>query len=476
MRASRAVADTVERGRRHGAPQPRRPRVLQDAHARRGRDVRRRGLRPLLLPRLLLRRQRHDPGAADPRAAERRGRKLSELLDRYRSTYFISGEINSEVEDGPAKLAEIEERYGDARIGHLDGVSVDYDDWHFNVRTSNTEPLMRLCLESLVSCEDMERRRDEVLEIIRVMTSHGGAARARAGRRRGHPLPADPDAVSGRARQHVPHRGRPADAGRQRAELGHRARRARARAGRPRPPRRGPRADRHLPPAHGPPRARRRSSRAARAREVAALDLLAPWVAHWSDGMEADDAFAERIMAEHGIPEDVRLALLAVSQSYRGWGAAATVTRPLAAGSRAAAARPHAARPAPPRPLAVGHDLPRRRARHRARRRPPHQAHLLQPAHLAAARRASWTPTGGRTRAPARAGDLHRRRCARRGRWSDVDMVLAGHGEPVTDHVALIDERFRMHKRRADEDPPADRRSGRARRTRSRSRCGATSR
>jgi len=95
------------------------------------------------------------------------GVKLSTLLDRYRSTYFISGEINSTVEDGDAKLAAIEERYADARIGHLDGVSVDYDDWHFNVRTSNTEPLMRLCLESLVSVEDMERRRDEVLAIIR---------------------------------------------------------------------------------------------------------------------------------------------------------------------------------------------------------------------------------------------------------------------------------------------------------------------
>jgi phosphomannomutase len=94
-------------------------------------------------------------------------RKLSEMLDDYRSTYFISGEINSEVEDADAKLAAIEERYADAKIGHLDGVSVDYDDWHFNVRTSNTEPLMRLCLESLVSAEDMERRRDEVLEIIR---------------------------------------------------------------------------------------------------------------------------------------------------------------------------------------------------------------------------------------------------------------------------------------------------------------------
>ena len=94
-------------------------------------------------------------------------RKLSELLDDFRSTYFISGEINSTVSDGPAKLAEIQERYGDARIGHLDGVSVDYDDWHFNVRTSNTEPLMRLCLESLVSMQDMERRRDEILGIIR---------------------------------------------------------------------------------------------------------------------------------------------------------------------------------------------------------------------------------------------------------------------------------------------------------------------
>jgi phosphomannomutase len=95
------------------------------------------------------------------------GRRLSELLEPYRSTYFISGEINSTVEDGPAKLAEIEERYADGRIGHLDGVSVDFDDWHFNVRTSNTEPLLRLCLESLVSVEDMERRRDEVLDVIR---------------------------------------------------------------------------------------------------------------------------------------------------------------------------------------------------------------------------------------------------------------------------------------------------------------------
>jgi phosphomannomutase len=95
------------------------------------------------------------------------GRRLSEMLDEFRATYFISGEINSTVQDAPAKLAEIESRFGDARIDHLDGVSIDYDDWHFNVRSSNTEPLLRLCLESLVSQEDMERRRDEILEIIR---------------------------------------------------------------------------------------------------------------------------------------------------------------------------------------------------------------------------------------------------------------------------------------------------------------------
>jgi phosphomannomutase len=95
------------------------------------------------------------------------GKRMSELLEPYRSTYFISGEINSEVADGDAKMAELEARYGDARISHLDGVSVDYDEWHFNVRPSNTEPLLRLCLESLVSQADMERRRDEVLEIIR---------------------------------------------------------------------------------------------------------------------------------------------------------------------------------------------------------------------------------------------------------------------------------------------------------------------
>ena len=95
------------------------------------------------------------------------GRRFSELLAPLRDNYFISGEINSEVDDQEAKLRELEERYSDGEVGHLDGVSVDYDDWHFNVRPSNTEPLLRLNLESLVSPEHMEQKRDEVLALIR---------------------------------------------------------------------------------------------------------------------------------------------------------------------------------------------------------------------------------------------------------------------------------------------------------------------
>jgi phosphomannomutase len=96
-----------------------------------------------------------------------RGVRMSELLEPYRSRYFISGEINSEVEDPAAKLELLAERYADGEQTRLDGVSVDYTDWHFNVRSSNTEPLLRLCLESLVSREDMEAKRDEVLGLIR---------------------------------------------------------------------------------------------------------------------------------------------------------------------------------------------------------------------------------------------------------------------------------------------------------------------
>jgi phosphomannomutase len=95
------------------------------------------------------------------------GARLSELLAPLRESYFISGEINSEVSDQEGKMSELASRYSDGEIGELDGISVDYDDWHFNVRPSNTEPLLRLNLESVRSEEHMREKRDEVLALIR---------------------------------------------------------------------------------------------------------------------------------------------------------------------------------------------------------------------------------------------------------------------------------------------------------------------
>jgi phosphomannomutase len=97
----------------------------------------------------------------------RKGRKLSQILEPFRDGYFITGELNTPVADVAGKLRELEERFGpEGTVSNLDGLSVDAEDWHFNVRPSNTEPLLRLNLEAL-SQEDMERRRDEVLGVIR---------------------------------------------------------------------------------------------------------------------------------------------------------------------------------------------------------------------------------------------------------------------------------------------------------------------
>jgi phosphomannomutase len=96
-----------------------------------------------------------------------RGKRMSELLAPLRDRYFISGEINSEVADQDAKMQEIASVHSSGEVSWLDGVSVDFDDWHFNVRPSNTEPLLRLNLESLVSPDHMVEKRDEVLALIR---------------------------------------------------------------------------------------------------------------------------------------------------------------------------------------------------------------------------------------------------------------------------------------------------------------------
>jgi phosphomannomutase len=98
----------------------------------------------------------------------KRAQTFSEILAPYRERFFLTGEINTPVADVPLKLQELKERYSAAggRISHLDGISIDFEDWHFNVRPSNTEPLLRLNLEAL-SEDLMLEKRDEVLELIR---------------------------------------------------------------------------------------------------------------------------------------------------------------------------------------------------------------------------------------------------------------------------------------------------------------------
>ena len=99
----------------------------------------------------------------------KKNQSLKQMLEPLRAKYFISGEINTKVatmDVAAAKIAAIEAHYKDASISKLDGISIEYPDWHFNVRPSNTEPLLRLNLEGTTPAQ-MEAKRDEVLAIIR---------------------------------------------------------------------------------------------------------------------------------------------------------------------------------------------------------------------------------------------------------------------------------------------------------------------
>jgi phosphomannomutase len=100
----------------------------------------------------------------------KKGQSLRELVDPLARKYFISGEINTKLpsmDAVPEKLSEIAARYADAEQYTLDGISVEYPTWHFNVRPSNTEPLLRLNLESTASAQQMQDKRDEVIALIR---------------------------------------------------------------------------------------------------------------------------------------------------------------------------------------------------------------------------------------------------------------------------------------------------------------------
>ncbi|HEX2084411.1 MAG TPA: MBL fold metallo-hydrolase [Solirubrobacteraceae bacterium] len=167
--------------------------------------------------------------------------------------------------------------------------------------------------------------------------------------------------------------------------------------------------------------------------EVAALDPLADWLASYREQMHADDEFAEGLMRRHGIAEDVGHALRAVSAAFRGWGAPATVTRRLRDGDEIAlrdrALRVHH-RPGHSPTDTVFHDADRRL--------------LIGADHLIKHISSNPLITRGHSRAlMTYLGSL------RRTRAMDVDLVLTGHGEPVADHRALIDERFDMHDKRA---------------------------
>jgi glyoxylase-like metal-dependent hydrolase (beta-lactamase superfamily II) len=175
--------------------------------------------------------------------------------------------------------------------------------------------------------------------------------------------------------------------------------------------------------------------------EVAAIDLLAPWLAEYSARMEADDRFAEELMERHGVPHDVGVALRAVSAGFRAWGSKGTVTMPLADGS----------------------ELRLRDRTFRVRHRPGHSPsdtifhdaehrtviggdHLI--AHISSNPLITRPLAGEAPERPkALLTYLESLRATRE--MDDVDVVLAGHGEEVTGHVELIDQRFRMHERRA---------------------------
>jgi glyoxylase-like metal-dependent hydrolase (beta-lactamase superfamily II) len=174
--------------------------------------------------------------------------------------------------------------------------------------------------------------------------------------------------------------------------------------------------------------------------DVAAIDVVVPFVENFGEDIEADDRFAASLMLRHGIPEDVVVALRSVSRSFRAWGAKAEVTRPLKDGEELRFRD---------RVLEVQH-------------RPGHSPsdtvfwdreretlicadHLI--AHISSNPLISRPLDGSEERPHALMIYMD---SLRRTRELPARILLPGHGEPITDHRALIDERFALHRRRAE--------------------------
>jgi glyoxylase-like metal-dependent hydrolase (beta-lactamase superfamily II) len=174
--------------------------------------------------------------------------------------------------------------------------------------------------------------------------------------------------------------------------------------------------------------------------EVAAIDAAVPFVENFSREAHADDDFAREVMLRHGIPEDVVAALQSVSHAFRAWGAPAKVTRPLRDGEvlalRDRTLHVHH-RPGHSPTDTVFHD--------RERRMLIAADHLL--AHVSSNPLMTRPRDGSAQRPKALVQYLASLAATRE---MDVDLVLPGHGYPIANHSELIDQRFALHRRRAD--------------------------
>jgi len=174
--------------------------------------------------------------------------------------------------------------------------------------------------------------------------------------------------------------------------------------------------------------------------EVAALDVAIPFLANFSDEAQADDDFARDVMLRNGIAEDVVAALQSVSRAFRAWGAPVEVTKPLRDGEalelRDRTLHVHH-RPGHSPTDTVFHD--------RERRILIAADHLL--GHISSNPLITRPRDGSNQRPQAL---VHYLESLAATREMDVGLVLPGHGDPITDHRALIDQRFVLHRRRAD--------------------------